>query len=189
MTATYPHDLPDGATRRDDAAGGEGWSGTASGKPSAGALGSAAPSGDRLGLGRYLLDDDTTRLVGGWLQQLAGDRPVPTYGSRKWLRAPRDLQIAACILAAEAHRRDVLFAMQALEDERAAQRTLLDQADARAFADLAGRIVAFDEISRVAAGLARGETHAELQRRRAVPYRPFPRPPQQSDHSDQQRTA
>lgn len=132
---------------------------------------------DQLGLGRDLLDDPPARLAADWIRQLAAGRKVPSYGTPEWVRAPRDLQIAAMALAAEAHRREQLFLPQALADELAAQRALLDQQDTRAFADLAGRITAFGDVARRADALSRGASHTDLQRRRAEPHRPVPHTP------------
>jgi hypothetical protein len=122
---------------------------------------------DVLGIRRFLLEDDTARWFTRCLEQLAAGRPVPAYGSTEWLAADRALQIAGALVAAEAYRRDGLFLPQALEDELAERRRRLDHEDAVAFADLAGRIVAFDDLARRAASLAKGPTHAELAERRA----------------------
>ncbi len=126
------------------------------------------PVNDALGLGRYLLDDDTARWFTRCRDQFAAGRTVPVYGSPEWLTADRAVQIAGALVAAEAYRRDVLFRPQALEDELAERRRWLDHEDAVAFAQLAGRVVAFDDLARRAASLAKGPTHAELVKRRSA---------------------
>ncbi len=78
------------------------------------------------------------------------------------------MQVAAALLAAQAYRRDVLFRPQALEDELAERRRWLDHENAVAFAELAGRVVAFDDLARRAASLAKGPTHVELVERRSA---------------------
>jgi hypothetical protein len=119
-------------------------------------------SPDPLGLGRYLLDDEPARLNAAWTAQLAASRPIPTYGSPQWLRAPRHLQIAACLQAAEARRRDLLFIGQAIADDLAAEHWTAAQQDQA-------------EFERIAAGvraMANQPTHAQLVARRAVVRRP-----------------
>ena len=120
-----------------------------------------------LRLGRHLLDDDTARWMTRCVRQLAAGRNVPAYGSEEWQTAERGLQVAGALLAAEAYRRNNLFLADAVEDELAERRRWQDHADALAFAELAGRIVAFDHIARTAAALAKGPSHAELVERRA----------------------
>jgi hypothetical protein len=119
-------------------------------------------SPDPLGLGRYLLDDEPARLTAAWTAQLAAGRPLPTYGSAEWLRAPRDLQIAACLHAAEARRRELLFTAQALDDDLNAGAWLDAQQDQAAFAAMARRVRA----------MSNQPTHAELVERRATVQRP-----------------
>lgn len=121
-----------------------------------------------LGLDRYLLDDVPARWCTSAVRALAEGRDVPEYGSEAWRQAEHRLQVAAAIRGAEAYRREVMFRPQALADELAASRQLLDEADARAFADLAGRIVNFDYVARIAASLAKSPTHDELLERRAA---------------------
>lgn len=119
-------------------------------------------NGDPLGLGRYLLDDQTAQLCSDWMTRLAAGREFPEYGSPEWLRAPRDLQIAAALYAAEAHRRDGLFRAQDLADRFEAEQWAAEQQDQREFADLARNVRA----------MAHQPTHAELVQRRSVPHRP-----------------
>jgi hypothetical protein len=126
-------------------------------------------SGDALGLRRYLLDDQTARLAAGWIAQLAAGRDVPPYGSREWLRAPRDVQIAACLHAAEAHRRELLFAAQAVADELEARQHQADVAEQFEFERVAAGVRAM--------GTGSWADHAELQRRRAQPLRPVRQEP------------
>lgn len=122
---------------------------------------------EALGLGRYLHTDWTSIKVAGWIKQLARDRPLPEYGSWAWVGAEAGPAVASALAAAEARRLDLLYRDQALHDEMAAARRLQDEADMRAFADLAGRVTGFDYLARRAAGLAKEPSHAELLERRA----------------------
>jgi hypothetical protein len=117
-----------------------------------------------LGLGRYLLDDDTARAARVWIDQLSRGRALPVYGSREWIEAPADLRVAACVRAAEAHRREQMFAGQALADSFAADVHVDEVREAEEFAALAKQVQAM--------GSAGHADHAELQRRRAVVTRP-----------------
>lgn len=119
----------------------------------------------RLGLGRYLLDDQPARLCAEWTGQLAAGRTIPAYGSADWLHAPRDLQIAAMMLAGEAHRREQLFLPQALADQLEAEQRLIEQQDQAEWNRTAAAVRAM--------GAGEWATHAQLQTRRAQPRRPF----------------
>ncbi|MCU1591674.1 MAG: hypothetical protein JWP11_2930 [Frankiales bacterium] len=120
-----------------------------------------------LGLGRYLLNDTTAQTVTAWIEQLAAGRPVPQFGTAAWLAAPADLRVAACLHAAEAYRRDALFAGQALADALAADEHVEHVRDAEEFRALAKQVQAL--------GAGNHADHAELQRRRAVVMRPHTR--------------
>jgi hypothetical protein len=121
-----------------------------------------------MNLDRYLLDDDAARWAAGFVRKLAADTSVPVYGSAEWQAAGWPLQVASAVRAAEAWRRESLYLPQSLEDELAARRALVDHADALAFAELADRVVAFDDLARRAASLAQSPTLHELVERRAA---------------------
>lgn len=121
------------------------------------------------GLDRHLLSDWPAVMNRGWIRQLAAGRDVPVYGSREWRAADRSLQVAAALIAAEAYRREHLFRPQALVDELAAARALLDDTDTRAYAEVVDRMEHFERYGadwwRRQAALP---THAELVERRAA---------------------
>jgi hypothetical protein len=121
-----------------------------------------------LNLDRWLLDDEPAQWAAGFVDKLAAGTAVPVYGSPEWQAADWQVQVASAVRAAEAWRRESLYLPQSLEDELAARRALLDHADALAFADLAGRVVAFDDLARRAASLAKSPTLHELVERRAA---------------------
>lgn len=123
-----------------------------------------APSS--LGLGRYLHDDATSRLVADWTVQLADGRALPLYGSPEWQHAPRDLQIAAVLREAEAHRLDRLYLPDALAAEVDSRAWAADRQDQAEFEQLARQVRALGDGSHA--------THAQLQARRAQPLRPRP---------------
>jgi hypothetical protein len=120
------------------------------------------------GLDRYLLSDWPAVMTRGWIDQLRAGRDVPEYGSREWLAADRGLQLASALIAAEAYRRQGLFLAQALEDELTASRALLDDADTRAYAELADRVTHYDRYDvEWWKHQSKLPTHAELLERRA----------------------
>jgi hypothetical protein len=119
------------------------------------------------GLDRYLLNDWPAVMTRGWINQLRAGRDVPEYGGREWFAADRSLQIASALVAAESYRRHLLFLPQVIEDELAASRALLDDADTRAYAELADRVSHYDRYGvewwKQQANLP---THADLLERR-----------------------
>lgn len=126
-------------------------------------------SAPELGLDRHLLSDWPAVMNRGWIRQLAAGRVVPVYGSREWRAADRSLQVAAALVAAEAYRRAVLFRSQELADELAAARALLEDTDARAFAELVDRLQHYERYGaswwKQQANLP---SHAELVERRSA---------------------
>jgi hypothetical protein len=123
----------------------------------------------RLGLGRYLHRDATAAYAAALVRQLSGDQALPTYGTPKWLRASREVQLAAAVIAADAHRIEQLYRPQALEDELAAARHLAHLDDQAEFARIAAGVRAM--------GSGGHADHAELRRRREEPSRPRPHAP------------
>lgn len=120
------------------------------------------------GLDRYLVDDEPARWAVACIQQLCGD-DLPEYGSPEWLQSDRARQVAAAIRAAEAYRRAVLFLPQALADDLAARRRLLDEDDTRAYAELVDRLEHFDRYDAAWwQEQASTPTHAELVERRSA---------------------
>lgn len=122
-----------------------------------------------LGLSRYLLDDLAARWCASSVAALAEGREIPVYGSVEWQQADIRLQIAAAVRAGEMYRRDGLFRAQALTDEAAAALALLDDADMRAYAELADRMEHYDRYGaawwKAQANLP---SHAELVARRSA---------------------
>lgn len=119
---------------------------------------------DRLGLGRFLLDDDVAAWARRTLADLTAGRSIPRYGSQTWRGADRRLQAAAAVRAAEAYRREEMYLSLALADAEAAEHWCAEAREAAEFRQIARGVRAMGSPTR--------PTHAELVARRAEVKRP-----------------